>query len=198
VYRSDSRYALKKSLAAAYKRGCPANNHSTESDRVMVVVRQSVAAPEVSRRVNFAFFWRRRKEREMKIERLGVSCAIACSLIVWGSASAHHSFAMFDKDKQVTLVGDVKEFQWTNPHVWLQLVTQDDAGQSAEWSIEMASVNILAREGWKRSSFKPGDKVTIVIHPLRDGSHGGSLIRATTAAGVTIPPNGESASAQPQ
>jgi hypothetical protein len=67
-----------------------------------------------------------------------------------------------------------------------------------EWSIEMASVNILAREGWKRTSFKPGDKVTVVIHPLRDGSHGGALIRATTADGITIPPNGETAGSQPQ
>ena len=105
---------------------------------------------------------------------------------------------MFDKDKEVTLVGEVKEFQWTNPHVWLQLVTQDEASQSVEWSIEMASVNILAREGWKKTSFKPGDKVTVVVHPLRDGSHGGAMIRATTAAGITIPPNGETASSQSQ
>jgi hypothetical protein len=134
----------------------------------------------------------------MKIAGFSVSWAIAALLMATGSASAHHSFAMFDKDKEVTLVGEVKDFQWTNPHVWLQLVTQGDASQPVEWSIEMASVNILAREGWKRTSFKPGDKVTIVIHPLRDGSHGGSLIRATTADGTTIPPNGEAASTQPQ
>jgi hypothetical protein len=134
----------------------------------------------------------------MNVARFRFSCAIAGSLIASGSAWAHHSFAMFDRDKEVTLVGEVKDFQWANPHVWLQLVTQDEATQSAEWSIEMASVNILARQGWKRTSFKPGDRVTVVIHPLRDGSHGGSLIRATTAAGVTIPPNGESASGHPQ
>lgn len=134
----------------------------------------------------------------MKVAEFHMSCAIAVALLATGPASAHHSFAMFDKDKEVTIVGEVKEFQWTNPHVWLQLVTQDEAGQSMEWSIEMASVNILAREGWKKTSFKPGDKVTVVIHPLRDGSHGGAIIRATTAAGITIPPNGGTASSQSQ
>jgi uncharacterized protein DUF6152 len=134
----------------------------------------------------------------MKIAGMGRSVAIAGAFLASGSAFAHHSFAMFDKDKEVTLVGEVKDFQWTNPHVWLQLVTQDKASQSVEWSIEMASVNILAREGWKRTSFKPGDKVTVVIHPLRDGSHGGAMIRATTAAGRTIPPSGEAANSQSQ
>ena len=134
----------------------------------------------------------------MKVARFSFSCAIAGALLASGPASAHHSFAMFDKDKQVTLVGEVKEFQWANPHVWLQLVTHDEAGRPVEWSIEMASVNILARQGWKKASFKPGDKVTVVINPLRDGSHGGSLIRATTAAGITIPSNGETANPQPQ
>jgi hypothetical protein len=134
----------------------------------------------------------------MKVAALSFSCALAGALLAGGSASAHHSFAMFDKDKEVTLVGEVKDFQWANPHVWLQLVTQDDAGQSAEWGIEMASVNILAREGWKKTSFKPGDKVTVVIHPLRDGSHGGAMIRAKTADGTTIPSSGESATSQGQ
>lgn len=134
----------------------------------------------------------------MKVAEFHMSCAIAVALLATGPASAHHSFAMFDKDKEVTIVGEVKEFQWTNPHVWLQLVTQDEAGQSMEWSIEMASVNILAREGWKKTSFKPGDKVTVVIHPLRDRSHGGAMICATTAAGITIPPNGGTASSQSQ
>jgi hypothetical protein len=134
----------------------------------------------------------------MKIAEIGFSFAVGSALLAGGSAFAHHSFAMFDKDKEVTLVGEVKQFQWTNPHVWLQLVTPDEASQSVEWSIEMASINILAREGWKKTSFKPGDKVTVVIHPLLDGSHGGALIRATTAGGITIPPNGETASSQSQ
>ena len=134
----------------------------------------------------------------MKVAGIRFSCAIAGALLAGGSAFAHHSFAMFDKDKEVTLVGEVKDFQWTNPHVWLQLVTQDEAGQPVEWGIEMASVNILAREGWKKTSFKPGDKVTVVIHPLRDGSHGGAMIRATTSAGITIPSKGESANSQAQ
>jgi Family of unknown function (DUF6152) len=134
----------------------------------------------------------------MRVARFSFFCAIAAALLAGAPVFAHHSFAMFDKDKEVTLVGEVKDFQWANPHVWLQLVTQDDAGQSVEWGIEMASVNILAREGWKKTSFKPGDKVTVVIHPLRDGSHGGAMIRAKTADGITIPSNGESATSQGQ
>jgi hypothetical protein len=108
-------------------------------------------------------------------------------VLMSGAAFAHHSFAMFDKDKEVTLSGTVKEFQWTNPHAWLQLKVADDSGKLVEWSIEMGSVNILSRQGWKKSSFKPGEKVTVVINPMRDGTSAGSLVRATSESGEPIP-----------
>jgi hypothetical protein len=95
-------------------------------------------------------------------------------------AAAHHSFAIFDNQKNVTVEGTVKEFQWTNPHSWVQLlVTDPTTGKQVEWSIEGASPNALSRQGWKRTSLKPGDKAAIVIHPLKDGTTGGSLVSAT-------------------
>ena len=94
-------------------------------------------------------------------------------------AFAHHSFAMFDSQKNVAVDGTVKEFQWTNPHSWIQLVVKDPAtGKEAEWSVELGSPNALEREGFRRTSFKPGDQAHVVIHPLKDGSNGGSFVSA--------------------
>lgn len=95
-----------------------------------------------------------------------------------GGASAHHSFAMFDQATQKTLVGTIKEVQWTNPHIWVQVMVPDPkTGTPVEWSIEGGSPNALSRQGWKRSSMKAGDAVEITIHPLKDGSNGGSLMK---------------------
>jgi hypothetical protein len=86
---------------------------------------------------------------------------------------------MFDNQKTVTLEGTVKEFQWTNPHTWIQIVVKDPSGKDVEWSVEGGSPNGLSRDGWSRQSLKPGDKATVVIHPLKDGTNGGSLVSAT-------------------
>jgi len=95
-------------------------------------------------------------------------------------ALAHHSFAMFDNAKEMTIEGTVKEFQWTNPHTWVQVMVLDKAtGKEVEWSIEGGSPNGLARQGWTRKSALVGDKVIIAIHPLKDGAAGGSLISMT-------------------
>src|SRR6187397_1097560 len=85
-----------------------------------------------------------------------------------GSAWGHHSFAMFDLDKEVTLDGVVKEFQWTNPHVFLQMGASDGKGGATEWSLEMGAPGMLSRTGWKSSTLKVGDKVTVVFNPLKD------------------------------
>jgi hypothetical protein len=98
------------------------------------------------------------------------------------SALAHHSFAMFDVRNEVTVSGTVREFQWTNPHSWLQLNVQRD-GKTVEYSIELGSPNTMSRRGWRRTSFKPGDRVTVTMNPMRDGSPGGSLISAIDAQG---------------
>ncbi len=96
---------------------------------------------------------------------------------------AHHSFAMFDAVKEVILKGTVTEFQWTNPHTWIELDVTDDKGKTVHWSIEGGSVRGLARVGWKRDIIKPGDKIELVAHPLRDGRPGGSLMGITLADG---------------
>jgi hypothetical protein len=101
-------------------------------------------------------------------------------------ASAHHSFAMFDRNKQVTLTGTVRQFQWTNPHSWLQLDVQSGRN-TVEWSVELGSPNTLVRQGWRRTTFKAGDRVTVVINPMRDGSNGGAFVSATNSAGKRLP-----------
>lgn len=89
-------------------------------------------------------------------------------------ASAHHSFAMFDKEKLVTVSGTLKSFEWTNPHCWLHITAVDPAsGKNVEWAFEMGSVPQIAAQGWKADSVKAGDKITVTAHPLKDGSRGG-------------------------
>lgn len=90
-------------------------------------------------------------------------------------ALAHHSFAMFDQKKVMTLNGTVHEFQWTNPHSWIELDVPQNGG-TQRWSIELNSPNNLKRQGWARDSIKPGDKVTVRIAPLRSGQHGGLFL----------------------
>ena len=99
---------------------------------------------------------------------------------IWaGAASAHHSFAMFDQAQTKTLVGTVKQVQWTNPHIWVQVLVPDGkGGLPQEWSIEGGSPNALSRQGWRRTSIKEGDAVEITIHPLKDGTNGGSMMKA--------------------
>lgn len=104
-----------------------------------------------------------------------------------GEASAHHSFAMFDQNKQVSLVGTVKEFQFTNPHAFIEIITPNpDGGAPTEYSVELNSPNNLRRQGWKRDSLKPGDHATVVMNPLRDGKHGGLFVSATLPDGKVL------------
>jgi hypothetical protein len=99
---------------------------------------------------------------------------------------AHHSFAMFDRTQVVPLKGVVREFQWTNPHSWVQLMVKDPSGEAQEWSLEALSPNVLGRMGWKRNSLKPGDEITAYVNPTRDGTHGGNLVKVMLADGTVI------------
>ncbi len=97
-------------------------------------------------------------------------------------AMAHHSFAMFDSSKVVTLNGTVKEFRWVNPHVSL-FVLADHAGAAPDlWSVELTSPGNLTRLGWSRKSVSPGDKVSVEVNPLRDGQKGGGFRKLTLVA----------------
>jgi hypothetical protein len=113
-----------------------------------------------------------------------VSIVLAAgALSVAVPALAHHSFAMFDRDKDVTISGTVTEFEWTNPHVWIHMSVPDQAGKAVVWSFEMQAIQADMALGWRSDSVKPGDKVSIEFHPLKDGSRGGQLMSATLANG---------------
>ena len=99
--------------------------------------------------------------------------------------SAHHSAAMFDDEKTLELRGVVKELQWTNQHIWIQVVVEDK-GTKTEWSLEGGSPNSLSRRGWKSTTFKPGDVVTVRLNPMKDGTPAGGFVGAKWADGRTI------------
>jgi Family of unknown function (DUF6152) len=101
-------------------------------------------------------------------------------------AAAHHSGAMFDREKQVSLTGTVVQFEWTNPHSWIQMDVVNENGSTDRWSVECNSPNNLVRQGWKSTSLKPGDKVTILVHPLRNGDKGGSFMSVTLSDGTIL------------
>ena len=103
-------------------------------------------------------------------------------------AFAHHSAAMFDHEKKVTLQGTVKEFQFTNPHSWLQVMVTGPDGKATEWGFEAEGPSTLLRAGIKAKTFQPGDKVTIVANPMKDGRPAGALISATKADGTVFSP----------
>jgi hypothetical protein len=109
----------------------------------------------------------------------GAILLAATAALSW-PAYAHHSFAVYDRSKVLTLKGNVKTFQWTNPHcvIWV-LVQPDGGGDPQEWSFETTSPGVLTRGGWTRNSVKAGDRVSIEFYPLRDGSHGGGLNSVT-------------------
>src|SRR5262245_12754479 len=105
---------------------------------------------------------------------------------VAATAFAHHSFAMFDQSQQLTLKGTVREFQWTNPHAWIHLDVPNTAGGVDTWQVELNSPNNLKRQGWKATSLKPGDAVTLMLNPLKDGTKGGLFVAVTLADGSVL------------
>ncbi len=111
---------------------------------------------------------------------------VALSVTVAVPSLAHHSASMFDMQKRIELQGTVKEFRWTNPHSWLVLTNTDKTDAAVEYNIEMNGPGYLMRNGWKRESLKPGDKVTVTVNPLRDGAPGGNLVKVTTADGKEL------------
>lgn len=115
---------------------------------------------------------------------VGMGC-----LVLPFAAHAHHSPAMFDGSKQLTLTGTVREFQWTNPHSYIQLVVKPDDGGEQEWSLEMGANVYLYNLGWRPSTVKAGDTLTVTVIPLRNGKPGGLLVEARTADGKALGAN---------
>ena len=108
---------------------------------------------------------------------------VAIVLALGTPLGAHHSFAMFDSVNKTTISGTVTRFEWTNPHVFIEIDVPGSGGQVKHWSVELGSPSILQRSGWKFSDVKPGEKVTAIVNPLRDGRPGGMLYRLTLADG---------------
>ena len=123
----------------------------------------------------------------MQLTRMVAAALVAPALVMAAqSVGAHHSSAMFDDEKVLELQGVVKELQWTNPHIWIQVIVEEN-GVKKEWSVEGGSPNSLSRRGWRATTFKPGDSVAIRINPMKDGTAAGSFIGAKFAAnGQTI------------
>jgi len=101
-------------------------------------------------------------------------------------ALAHHSFAMFDTSRRVTLAGTVTAFEWTNPHAYIELDVVDENGTVKHWSIELGSPSILMQGGWKFKDLKYGDKVTAIVNPLKSGEPGALLSRITMPDGRVL------------
>jgi hypothetical protein len=110
----------------------------------------------------------------------------AAVVFVPPAALAHHSFAMFDANQTLTTPATVKEFQWSSPHTWLELIVLNQDKTEKQLSLELTTVSGLRRFGWKPGTLKPGDKVTVVYHPMRDGSPAGQLVQVVTGDGQTL------------
>ncbi len=105
-----------------------------------------------------------------------LSLAALATVAFTAPALAHHSFAMFDQSKSVTLKGKVKELEWSNPHAWLRVEVVDAAGKPQQYAFEMGSVARSTYDGWQRDTVRPGDMVSVTIAPLKDGSRGGMYL----------------------
>ena len=119
--------------------------------------------------------------------RFSIACAAALALCLPVlPVQAHHSMAMFDQTKTITISGTVKQFQWTNPHCYIQLLAKDAKGVEKEWSLEMGAPMYLYAKGWRPSSLKAGTQISVTINPLRNGEPGGIVLTASTADGKQI------------
>jgi len=113
---------------------------------------------------------------------------LALVFLMAGSATAHHSFAMYDHTRTLTLKGAVTRFQWTNPHAYIELDVPDAKGAVTHFSIECTSINMMQRAGWRSNMIKAGDKVKAIIAPLVSGQPGGLLLEVTLPDGKTLEP----------
>lgn len=104
-----------------------------------------------------------------------LSCAAILLSIAANPSHAHHSGAAVDMEHTVTIQGTVKQFQWTNPHVWIFVLVEDSAGNVVEWAIEGPAVMGVVQKGMRKEDLKVGDKVEITINPRRDGKPSGGL-----------------------
>ena len=110
------------------------------------------------------------------MDRRRILCALASVLGAGGPAAAHHSFAMFDQKNEVDLEGVVREFRYVAPHTFIVLDVKQEDGTLESWILEGVSPSALAREGWSKTSLKPGDELKVRVAPLRSGAPGGAWV----------------------
>jgi Family of unknown function (DUF6152) len=120
------------------------------------------------------------------MRRYWISAVVVTAILSGGQSLAHHSGAMFDMTKTVTIFGTVQQFNWTNPHSSFKVLVANSTGTEDVWAVEMGGPNNLVREGWKRTTLKPGDKVTVTVRPLRDGVPGGAYVGIVLADGRSL------------
>ena len=120
------------------------------------------------------------------LRKITPSIVAAGALLAAAPALAHHSFNMFALDKVVTVTGTVKDYQFKMPHVWFYMLVPKDGGAPEEWGFEAHSPNLVARKGWNINTLKPGDKISVTMHPRRDGSNAASVIYVTLANGKVL------------
>jgi hypothetical protein len=116
----------------------------------------------------------------------GIAIVAAAMFALATPVWAHHSFTMFDMTKRLTLNGTITSFEWTNPHAYIEIDVPDEKGVVKHWSIELGSPSILMQSGWKFSSIKAGDKLTLIINPLKSGQNGGFLSQVTLPDGKVL------------
>ena len=121
----------------------------------------------------------------MRLRRSAWCVSLVTLAALWAAAplAGHHSGAGVDRTRTVTVTGVVKEFRWTNPHSWIDLEVPGDKGTTAIWSIEMNPPPFLIRAGWKSSTLKGGDKVSVTLNPIRSGEPGGIFVSVTLPDG---------------
>jgi hypothetical protein len=124
-------------------------------------------------------------DRQTRMTRI-IPLAAAFSLALGGVAFAHHAFNMYDNAKYLPLTGTVKTWSWKNPHAMIDFVVDKQGGGTELWSVECSSPNIIGRKGWSMESIKVGDKMPIVVHPMKDGSLYALMVKATTPRGETL------------
>jgi hypothetical protein len=116
------------------------------------------------------------------MKRLSVALVSAALFAAAAPAFAHHSGAMYEPQKAMTLSGIVTNWDWKNPHAHVEIMLMD----GTSWGVECSTPNILARKGWANTTFAPGDKVTTTLRPMKDGSKEGYMLTITTAKGVIL------------
>ena len=111
-----------------------------------------------------------------------LALAILCTTTLW----AHHSMAGFDRTQNLKLEGVVKEFSWQNPHSWIEIEVPGKDGKTVTWNVEMTAPAYLVRAGWKKTTLKQGDKVTVIANPLKTGEPGALFVSVTLADGTKL------------